>query len=413
MPRSFVRLAWSLLALASVVVASERVAAQETSLIVLGIRSVEGDEELARNLTGALRQAAANLPGITVSQADVTLTQMSMVHGCDEPDAACMAEIAAELQQQRIVYGTVRRTGAGDQYDFALTLYYFDAEAGQIADSLTDTVPRAQSDIDPLRPRATRYMARFTNQTRYGSARVSTNVPGATVIVDGNEVGVTDASGAIEIPDLTEGEHALAITALDHEGYEGSFRVVADERTDFRASLAADQPTNLRWIPGAALIAGGAVMFGLGLRSWGIVRDYDKDASELNGREGGVSDLVNRLRDNGMRIDGFSPYQHALLGTPQGSNACRGEYSDFEGFEDSLRADVRSACSDLNKHTTLQYVFNLTGLVLAGAGITWLVVALAGGGDEEAAPATEGARNFRLTPVAGRRDAGLHFGFDF
>ena len=407
MPRSFARLASLLLALVAL-----PVAAQDTTLIVLGIRSVEGDEDLARNLTGALRQAAANLPGITVSQADVTLTQMSMVHGCDEPDAACMAEIAGELQQQRIVYGTIRRTGAGDQYDFALTLYYFDAVTGQIADSLTDTVPRIQSDIDPLRPRATRYMARFTNQTRYGSARVSTNVPGATVVVDGNEVGVTNEAGAIEIPDLTEGEHELVISALDHEGYEGSFRVVADERTDFRASLAAEQRMNLRWIPGAALIAGGAVMFGLGLRSWSQVRKYDDDAAELNGREGGVADLVNRLRDNGMAIDGFSPYQHALLGTPQGSDACRGEYRDFEGFEESLRSDVRRACDDLNKQSTLQYVFNFTGLVLAGAGITWLVIALAGGSDEDAA-STEGARNFRLTPVAGRGDAGLHFGFDF
>ncbi|MCB9621301.1 MAG: PEGA domain-containing protein [Sandaracinus sp.] len=405
MHRSLVRLASLLLAFVSL-----PVAAQDTSLIVLGIRSVEGDEELARDLTGALRQAASQVPGVQVSQADVTLTQMSMVHGCDEPDAACMAEIAGELQQKRIIYGTVRRTGAGAQYDFALTLYYFNAESGQIEDSLTDTIPRAMTDIDPLRPRATRYVARFTNQTRYGSARVTTNVPGATVAVDGNEVGTTNEAGAIDIPDLTEGEHALAISADGHDGYEGSFTVVADERTDFRASLAVDQGTNFGWIPGAALIAGGAVMFGLGLRSWGKVRDYDSQASELAGREGGVSDLVNRLRDDGMRLEGFSPYQHALLATPQGSNACRGEYRNFDSFEDGLQADVRSACDDLNKHSALQYVFNFTGLVLAGAGITWLIVALTGGSDEADEAA---AQRVRLTPMASRRNAGLHFAIDF
>lgn len=387
-------------------------AAQDTTLVVLGIRSVEGDEDLARDLTGALRQVAAEVPGVTVSEAEVTLSQMSMVHGCDEPNAACMAAIAADLQQQRVLYGTLRRTGAGAEYDFALTLYYFNAETSQIEDSLTDTIPRDESGLDALRPAASRYVARFTNQTRYGSARVTTNVPGALVVVDGAEVGTTDEAGAIEIPDLTEGEHALEISAEGHDAYEGDFTVVADERTDFRASLSVDHGTNLAWVPGAGLLAGGAVILSFGLRSWGRGNRYDSQARELKRRgEDGVRNLLSQLEAR-MELEGITPYQHAMLKTSQGEPACTRKFRDFEDLEPSLRRRVRNACDDRNRHYKLQFLLNLTGGALALAGATWLVVALLGDDDEEAEAATA-VRNFRLVPVAGRRDVGMQFGFDF
>ncbi len=386
-------------------------AAQDTTLVVLGIRSVEGDEDLARDLTDALRQVAAEVPGITVSEAQVTLSQMSMVHGCDEPNVTCMTAIAADLQQQRVLYGTLRRTGGGAESDFALTLYYFNAETSQIEASLTDTIPRGQTDLDALRPAASRYVGRFTNQTRYGSARVTTNVPGAAVIVDGNPVGTTNEAGAIEIPDLTEGEHELEISADGYDAYEGSFRVVADERTDFRASLAVDYGMNLAWVPGATLLAGGAVLFGFGMRSWGRGRRYNRQAQNLKRRSAGdIRNLISQLSAN-IELDGITPYQHAMLATEAGSSACTSKFRDFERFDDSLRERVRNACDDRNRHYVLQFVFNLTAGALAVAGASWIAVALLGQDDEEAETAT--LRNFRLVPSVGRRDLGMHFGFDF
>ena len=53
--------------------------------------------------------------------------------------------------------------------------------------------------------------------------------------------------------------------------------IVADEETELRPQLVVDDERNLRWIPGAAVLAGGAVFFGLGIRSWRIVRGYDDE----------------------------------------------------------------------------------------------------------------------------------------
>src|SRR5689334_2934443 len=52
--------------------------AQET-VVVLGLTSLEGDDEYARNLSGALRHAATAVRGWSVSERDVALSQMELV----------------------------------------------------------------------------------------------------------------------------------------------------------------------------------------------------------------------------------------------------------------------------------------------------------------------------------------------
>src|SRR5687768_10366687 len=90
------------------------VARADDSVVVLGITSMEGDDEIARNLTGALRHAASQVHGWQVSDSEVTLAQMSLAHGCgDTPDPDCLAQIASALASQRLVYGLLRREGDG------------------------------------------------------------------------------------------------------------------------------------------------------------------------------------------------------------------------------------------------------------------------------------------------------------
>lgn len=367
--------------------------AAQTSAIVLGIRSVEGDEELARNLTGALRHAASQVPGWAVSQADVTLAQMSMVHGCDEPDAACMAEIANELGQGRIVYGTVRRTGAGASYDFALTLYFFNSESGQIEGSLTDTIPRGQTDIDPLRPRAARYLARFTDQTQYGSVRIATNVPGALVLLDGREVGRTDEAGVILVDEVAEGQRDLEISADGHDTFRGSVRIVADDQSEVRANLIATSRTNLRWLPGVGVAAVGAALVVLG----GI------GTSGAMGQRQERADLEARLAGGPVSPTepGLTPLQRMLLLAQTDQRICGDGTFGVEGGED--------ACDARSRNTRRQWIGYGLGAAMIVGGVAWAILSL-GGDDDEPASAL---RNIRLTPLAGRTEAGMSFGFDF
>lgn len=368
-------------------------ASAQTSAIVLGIRSVEGDEDLARNLTGALRHAASQMPGWTISDADVTLSQMSMVHGCDEPDAACMAEIANELGQGRIVYGTVRRTGAGSSYDFALTLYYFNAETGQIEGSLTDTIPRAQTDIDPLRPRAARYLARFTDQTQYGSVRVATNVPGAIVRLDGREVGTTDGSGIILVDEVAEGQRDLEISADGHDTFRGSVRIVADDQSEVRANLIATSRMNLRWLPGAGVAVVGVALVVLG----GL------GTSSAMGQRQERADLEAQLMGGPVAPTepGLTPLQRMLLLAQTDQEICRDGTFDVEGGDD--------VCSARSRNTRRQWIGYGLGAAMVVGGVAWAVLSLGGDDDE---PETA-LRNIRLSPLAGRTEAGMSFGFDF
>src|SRR5690606_22646690 len=122
-------------AAASVATPGAAQAQSGASLVVLGIRSVEGDDEFTRNLTGALRHAASQVAGWDVSDREVTLAQMALAHGCDDPDPPCMAAIADSLEIQRVLYGDVRRTSAGDSFDFSINLHLFNGETDQIEHS--------------------------------------------------------------------------------------------------------------------------------------------------------------------------------------------------------------------------------------------------------------------------------------
>ncbi|MEM1415802.1 MAG: hypothetical protein AAGH15_12920 [Myxococcota bacterium] len=354
--------------------------ASRVDVIVLGIRSLEGDDEVARNLTGALRNEASSVPTWRVDDADISLAQMSLVHGCAEPDAACMAEIALELGAARIVYGTLRRTGADDaRPDFALTLYLYDAEAEQIVESLTDTIPNIHQDIDDLRTRSRRYVAELAGTSRFGALRLVTR-PRATVLIDGSNVGTTDESGVLVVEDLTEGERQVEIDADDHALFLGRVTIVADEETELRPQLVVDDERNLRWIPGAAVLAGGAVFFGLGIRSWRIVRGYDDERDDVAGRSEDDIALLRMQLLEGNAIDpatgmpegpvdpalaGLTPYQAMLVLAEQTQAVCDDGTFMVEGG--------RSACDEQDRNRRLQWVFHGLGLASVGVG-TWLLV---------------------------------------
>jgi hypothetical protein len=387
-------------------------AAQQTSVIVLGIRSVEGDDTVANNLSGALRNAAGNVNEWDVADAEVSLAQMSMAHGCDEPDAACMAEISGDLGQQRTIYGTVRRTGAGAEYDFALTLYFYNAESGQIEDSLTDTIPRIQQDIDDLRARADRYVSQFAGQARFGSVRVHVNQAAANVELDGASVGVTDGDGVLLVEDVTEGQHELHVSADGYDTFVGTVRVVADEQSDFRGNLVAESSANLGWIPGAAMIVVGGVLAGVGISSW----------AQRNSRNSEGDRVRNLSTDEQIRIAGeiggagtdvqfmdgtsLSNWQ-IMVAAGQGSDVCAEGAAG--AAERRLGATtIRDECDQTDKYKRNAIIFNVLGLAIGGTGIALLMMALTGGGDDDA----ETAR-LRLTPSFGRRGGGFSAALDF
>ncbi len=390
-------------------------ASADSAVIVLGIRSIEGDDDVALGLSAAVRHEAASVPGWTISPNEISLAQMTLSFGCDEPDAACMAQIAENLEMDRIIYGTLRRTGAGNEYDYALTLYAFNAETGQIQDSLTDTIPRERRDIDDLRPRARRYVAQFGGQARYGTLRLEVNQPDATVRIDEQEPRTTDGSGVLLIEDLAEGQHQMQVDLEGFESYSSRFRIVPDEQTDVRANLIGETPTNLRWIPGVAVIAAGVVLAAIGVRSSNRNQTARDERTEVEGLGGTApcyaQAIIDAIGPTGMGGQSgtvtagamgcpdrtFTTFQAMLLTTPQTDDVCESEATRdrFSG--------VDGICGDHKKHAVLQYVFYGLGIAAVTTGIILLIRSFEDPDDDDSS-----AVRLDVVPYATRGEGGLN-----
>ncbi len=374
----------------------------DTSVIVLGIRSLEGDDEFARNLTGALRRAAEQVPGLRIVDRDVSLAQITIVLGCDDADAACMQQVAAQLGVQRVVYGTARRTTAGANYSYTIALFSFSAATNEIDQQLTATVTRARSDIDDLRQPARDWMSVLAGLPQVGLVTVRSNVEGATVLVDGAEVGVV-SGGTFTAGDLTAGGHLIEVQAEGRTGFRQRVTVAIGETITLEANLiegegtiGPDEPPldeqpgqgsslGVGFWAGVGATALGAVFVGLTAYAWLKLDSINNDpqwlaytnAAPKPGQPGGIDDIC-------VPADAGVTYGTAV------------------GTLDR----VQSLCGPANTFEPLQYVFLALGVVGLGAGI--FLIATSIGGEDEAPPSSSpAAGTVSLRPVFGLQSGGF------
>lgn len=378
------------------------VALADTSVIVLGVRSIEGDDDFARNLTGALRHAAEQVPGLRVIDRDVSLAQITIVIGCDEPDAACMTQVATQLGVQRVVYGTTRRTAAGANFNYAVALYSFNAATNEIDQQLTATVPRVRSDIDDMRASAREWMSVLAGLPQVGSATVRSNVDGASVLVDGAEVG-TVAGGTFTAGELTAGGHLIEVQAEGRTGYRQRVNIVIGETVTLEANLVEGEGTtgpdepplgqqsghggpSLGFWLGVGVTTVGAIFIALTAYAWLQIDSVNKDPAWLAYRAaalappqaGGVDDIC------------VPAGQGLSLGTPTGTIG-----------------QVQALCSTADTWAPLQYVFLALGVAGLGTGI--VLMALSSGDDSEDHPPASAAASASLSvrPVFGLHSGGV------
>jgi hypothetical protein len=361
--------------------------ASAQTVIVLGIRSVEGDDEFARNLTGALRHSASQVQGWTVSEREVTLTQMALAHGCDEPDPTCLEQMAQTLTAQRILYGDVRRTNAGQTYDFSVNLHLFNAETNQIENTVTDTIPGVRRDIDDLREPARRYVAALSGAPRAGTLRVTVNVPGAEVFVDGESVGAADGEGHLVVSDVQAGSRSVRVVAPGHQSFASTVSVEAYGEATFEAELQAGSsgpsapfPTEL--VVGVCLLVVGAALAGGMFASWVQINDMEtySDYQALRARAGTY-----------LAANPDAPSDVCALIAP--SSTHRGALVSSADVQTQNRLDA--VCRDAPTWEALQFVFGIGAAAAAGVGAYFLVSALSG----SSAPPSEQA--IQLTPSFG------------
>ncbi len=375
--------------------------ASAQSVVVLGISSVEGDDEFARNLTGALRHAASQVDGWTLSDREVTLSQMALAHGCDEqPDETCMAQIARSLEAQRVVYGEVRRTGGEESFDFSLNLHIFNAESGRIEHSIPDRIPGVRRDIDDLREPARRWMAALTGAPRVGTLRITVNVPGAQVFVDDQPVGTADSEGLLVVEGVQAGNRSVRVVAAGHQNFSSTVSIEPYAEARFEAELhegaggGGGGGVSGDLVAGISLLVVAAALAGGWIGSWVQLNNLSSDPDFEQYR----LDASRFVVETGRSTD---PTTFNVCSLAQ-SNVMEERLLVQNGMT-GARADVatraNTVCNQADVYEILQYVFAGAAALAGGLGIYFVAAGASGG-----APA-ERAQAIRIAPSIGPNHA--------
>ncbi len=346
----------------------------DTTVIVLGIQSIEGDDDFARDLTGAIRHASEQVRGWNVSDREVSLSQMIVVHGCSDADAACMAAIAQALSAQRIIYGTVRRTSTGANYRFSVTVSIFNSESGGIENTVTDAIPREQAEIDFLRQRVRRYVTQLAGTPQVGSIAVRSSVPEAQVSIDGTPSGTT-AGGAFTATGIESGPHVVEVSAEGYRTFTHRVNVEVGAQAEVDATLEAvsdgggheEHPGGgfpFRPVIGWTAIGIGAVFGALSLFEAFTINSWNSTGPEEN-----------------SRVGQWQQYRNAV---PQGMDACEAARAGMVFAGNLMQRDTaKDVCDSADSMQTLQWVFaGISVAALAGGAVLLLI---GGGGDDSPA----------------------------
>jgi hypothetical protein len=424
--RSFVSAVFVLL-FALLTSATSTGAAAQSEVVVLGVRSVEGDDDVAHDLTTALRESAQDVSAWTVSSTAVSMAQMALAHGCEEVDVACLADIAKGLSADLVVYGTLRRNSAREDFDFAFNLSLFNAQTGAIQNSIDDTIVRRDTTKGALGPRAKRLIARLAGteapaeetDASLGSLVVRSNVDSADVLINDQPVG-TLQGGVLQYDGLQEGMYRVELRAHGYAPFVKTVRIKAGQRFEFEAGMqvgASDRDPSLdwedqeprqkdgghglRWL-GWTLVGVGAVSaVGLVVSWTQIIRINNDDRLE---RYSGEVAEWNRRELAAARVDEREPKLFDDFCEASKTYAFDGEF-----FQNRSKfKEVQGLCKDADTWEALQYVFLGTAVAAGGTGIVLLLTA----GDGGERGANEPPR-FALTPHVGPDRGGVQATFRF
>ncbi len=372
---------------------------ETSSLVVLGLRSLEGDDAQARALTDALRAEAEDVKGWSVLPRKVTIAQMSLAHGCDEPDGQCLSAIAYALKTKLLIFGTLSREQPDSADNFNVKLFLFNADFGRMSSSLTSKF-RFTSREPQLRQQAEGFVEHLAGKRALGGLRVITNLAGAAVSINGETVGRTGESGEFRVSGLRSGTHHISVEADGYQQATGEVRITGRGQQEvrvnlrevgqggasadpFSSELPQDAPSSKRWIGWTALGAS-AAFAGLTAYSWITIAGIADDADYVSYRNAAgpeVADVCEAANEG------------QLFGS---------------GDDAQLRLDeVQSACSQANLLEVLQYVFIGGALAAGGVGAYFLLRSE----NDQAVPAERRAIRFtpKLSPQAVSLDARMSF----
>jgi hypothetical protein len=375
------------------------------NVVLLGLRSVEGDDDFANTLTDALREQAQEIEAWEMSDRAVSLTQMSLAYGCEEFDAACMSEITAGLKADAVIYGTVQRTSARDDFEFNVTLNIFSGQTGRIENTVSDLFPSTEMLPGEMAVKAKQLLLRLSGAgATQGSILIRANVETADVVVDGQPVGSIE-DGSLLLDNVQPGMHEVEINNSGYLPFKQSVNVVEGEqaavlgilRTESgeAASLlpydvGPEEPgPSLEWLGWTLVGVSGGFLTGT-IVSWVWIDSIENDSKFKDYRRR-VGESDPTVQDVCVEADGG--YSYALPDTTA--------YEDFK--------DVQAMCDRADVLEVLQWVFLGSAVAAGGVGAYLLITEMGSERERAESRAPTLVLKPEIGPNASRVTATLRF----
>lgn len=343
----------------------------ETSTILLGLRSIDGDDEFANAMTEALRDQASQMNLWKLSTKKVSLSQISLAYGCEELDVACLVSISKGLNASSIIYGTIRRTSALEPYNLSVTLNLFSAATSAIENTIAETLSSTMSaDAQSLGPKAMMMLQKLSNTYKQtGILIINSNHDVVDVQVDEIPRGQTE-NGRLSIESLSPGKHKIEVSKQGFQTYRETVNITEGTETYLQAILSIedgsdgnDQPlyepssssgsdNTQQWIGWTLVGVSGISLVGL-VVSWAWIQSIDDDEKVQEYRER-VGNLNPNATDICLEAQQGNLYpQSGTGGTPE---------------ERAKLQDIQDMCDRADVLEVLQYVFLGTAVVSGGLG---------------------------------------------
>jgi hypothetical protein len=276
-----------------------------------------------------------------------------------------MADIAATLKVDRLIYGTTARSGGEVQ----IALFSFDAVSGQVESSIEQKVSADRLTGSTLGSTAQQLVERLAGKRQVGSLRILGDSPGAEVSLDGNPVGDLNARGELLLADVAAGKHSVTVhdpiddrvrdvPVMVGENATATLRVVlkpadaplVEEPASAFAGMEAPEdkgPSSLRRVLGWSSIGLALGFTGATIYSWVRIGKINDDQD--------LKDYRNLFASNVPDV---------CAEAKAGSKALTAG---------ALENSARSLCDEADTLEVLQYVFLGSAIAFGGLG-TYLLI---------------------------------------
>jgi hypothetical protein len=358
-------------------------------LAVVGIRTPDGDVDVAGMLTAALREAA-RARGYEVPNDTPSFDQEFAMLGCATISPDCLSLIAADIHAQKYLYGTLLRVGRGRNASMSIEVSLWDNFTRREVHREAATFTRAQATTSP-------------EFVRSLAQRIVDALAARDAAAEEERLRLRQAEAALRARENTTQDSSTPATsqAPTPQNTTPSTAVVPRSNDVHTPSTSPPERSHLlRWV-GVGLLGAGVVAGSIAAWQWVRTSNYSSESQNARCEEGNAwACFDNRI----------NPPDMAGVRMLSVSEVCD------RARADTANTDARGAAQLCDAHSQARWMaiaFGVGGLLLAGVGTTLVILDGTRSGAHDERPHPPAQARLQVTPVLAPGIGAVHVGVTF